>query len=318
MYYTIAFVLYIVIGNLGRWVWGQQPPGTFALDLLVPALWGPGLIAFVDYLDKVSVSALKALRPVLTIDDDTYDHLAYQLANMPPHRALTGSLSWLIIGITVFLLTRTTIYSYFTLWDVIVYAPTFFSAGAVIYHTLHQLSMLSRIFGTIRHPNIFHLEPLYAFSGLSARTAGGWILLSYVTAALLPSSITLGGFGIALIIAISLAILVFILPLLGVHRVLVQEKDHLMVEVNHHLEETVKQIYRCADASTDGTPSDLTATRIDTLDKLLTNLIKARDLIDKISTWPWQPGTIQGIATTILLPIAFWLFQTFIAKLLGE
>jgi hypothetical protein len=32
-----------------------------------------------------------------------------------------------------------------------------------------------------------------------------------------------------------------------------------------------------------------------------------RDLIDGISTWPWEPGTLRGFASTLLLPIFVWL-----------
>jgi hypothetical protein len=37
--------------------------------------------------------------------------------------------------------------------------------------------------------------------------------------------------------------------------------------------------------------------------RLLTALKAERDLIEAASTWPWAPGTVRTIATTLLLPI---------------
>lgn len=38
-----------------------------------------------------------------------------------------------------------------------------------------------------------------------------------------------------------------------------------------------------------------------------TALISQRDLIGRLSTWPWSTGTIRGFATTLLIPVAIWL-----------
>jgi hypothetical protein len=32
-------------------------------------------------------------------------------------------------------------------------------------------------------------------------------------------------------------------------------------------------------------------------------LIRKRQMLENISTWPWNPGIIRGFATTLLLPV---------------
>jgi hypothetical protein len=57
--------------------------------------------------------------------------------------------------------------------------------------------------------------------------------------------------------------------------------------------------------------------RLNELDKALSGLLRMRDVINKLSTWPWQPETLWGMVGAILLPIALWLIQRLLGILLG-
>ena len=41
-----------------------------------------------------------------------------------------------------------------------------------------------------------------------------------------------------------------------------------------------------------------------------------RERIAKASTWPWDPGTLRGVATSFLLPLLTWGVTAGIGKLL--
>ena len=45
-------------------------------------------------------------------------------------------------------------------------------------------------------------------------------------------------------------------------------------------------------------------------------LIRERELFAKISTWPWDPGTFRGFASTLLLPIFLWLITRLLERFL--
>jgi hypothetical protein len=49
-------------------------------------------------------------------------------------------------------------------------------AGAFIYHTIHQLRLVSHIYTSQAIVNLFDLSPLYAFSNLTSQTAIGFII----------------------------------------------------------------------------------------------------------------------------------------------
>jgi hypothetical protein len=47
--------------------------------------------------------------------------------------------------------------------------------------------------------------------------------------------------------------------------------------------------------------------RMDGLNKALASLVVERDLLARLPTWPWQPGTLGAFATAIVLPVALFL-----------
>ena len=46
----------------------------------------------------------------------------------------------------------------------------------------------------------------------------------------------------------------------------------------------------------------------------ITTLIRERELYARISTWPWDAGTIRGFASTLLLPIFLLLVAQLIER----
>jgi hypothetical protein len=45
----------------------------------------------------------------------------------------------------------------------------------------------------------------------------------------------------------------------------------------------------------------------DALQKTMTSLLGEREVVSKLSTWPWSPDTFRGFATALVLPIVIWL-----------
>ena len=148
--------------------------------------------------------------------------------------------------------------------------------------------------------DLYNLEPLFAFSNLTVRAAIGVTLLQYAIIVLLP-----GESRPAVILPVAcltvVAVAVFIWPLAGVHRMLVEEKSREMVAVDQRLKVAVDALY----SRVDGGELD----QVDEVGRTITSLKVARDLIDSRPTWPWQPAAVRSLATAILLPIVLWLLQ---------
>ena len=56
---------------------------------------------------------------------------------------------------------------------------------------------------------------------------------------------------------------------------------------------------------------------IDELEKAFSSLEKGHAMLEAVSTWPWQTGTLRQIAGAILLPITIWVIQYFLNQMLS-
>jgi hypothetical protein len=122
----------------------------------------------------------------------------------------------------------------------------------------------------------------------------GLLLLNYFSILPDPATFTNPALLRLTIFASLAAVACFVLPLKGMHDRIVLEKKRLRAEVNTRLEAAIQQIYRRADTQ------DLTG--IDQLHQLLASLITAREVVDKIPTWPWDLGALTGFLSAFLLP----------------
>ena len=104
-----------------------------------------------------------------------------------------------------------------------------FCFGVLIYHTLHQLMVVRQIYQRA-HVNVFNLGPLYAFSDLSARTAIGILALAYSWYATVPQYFSEQTGAVTGLLLLVITILTFIWPLVGVHNLLVEEKERLLAD----------------------------------------------------------------------------------------
>jgi hypothetical protein len=180
-----------------------------------------------------------------------------------------------------------------------------------VYQSIRQLRAVSRIQAQATHVDLLRPAPLYAFSILTSRTA---IVIALVF--LLPTSITLQSFtsqtwwiwvpwiGGGVVAAVA----VFVLPLLGVQQRIVAEKERLQAEVGLRVAATMEAVHRSVDEGDLAQASALNGT--------LSSLIAERDLVSKLPTWPWQPGTGRAVVSAIALPIGLWLTTRALERLI--
>lgn len=306
-FYAALGIAGYLAASVMRWLDGRQAPGVF--DPLPPPflLWALGVLALHHYLDHYARQALAQFRPLMKGGQSEYDRLEYELTISPARWAALGGAIWVVVSASIVLATRQLALSYFPLWEVIVSVLTFFVGGTFIQHVLHQMRTVRRIYAGIEHVDLYDTQPLIAFSGLTARAAIGLVLLQYAILAILPgeSKTTLI---IPSAVLTLIAVAVFIWPLLGVHRLLEEEKGEQSAAVEQRLKAAVATLYQRVDS---GQLVDM-----EQVEKTITSLKTTRDLIDSRPTWPWQPSTVRGLATAILLPIGLWLLQELLQRLL--
>jgi hypothetical protein len=294
---------------------GVRPVGSF----LAPHAFLAGMIAFfpglIHYLDGMAGAALSALRPALEADEETYAGLRYRLTTLPAVPTLLASA---ISAVTIVLINETLgtpegfkLLADFRASSALLYGlyiVTWWVWGAFVYHTLHQLQVIHRIYTRHTRVNVFRTRLLYAFSGTTAVTAVSLTLPTYAWLAI--TRILRDPTALKLTVPITaLAAVAFVWPQLGARRLLAQEKWHMLDEVSVRFEALIVELReRVESRDTKG---------IDELKKLMAALEIEEQALKKVSTWPWQPETVRYLMTALLLPLVLWLAQYFMQRLVG-
>ena len=311
--YTAATVLLVLLA-----MWTDQfvdPPGLpqptaySAVIALFP-------LALIHYLDGVARSCLRSFRPALSLSDPEVDRLSNELTTLPRGAARVVSLVGVgiaFLGLLVSpeeMLGPPEIPNALSIVGFVGVVFGYMTFALLFYHTVRQLRLVSAIHARAASVNLFQPQPLYAFSTLTLRTAVALVLLSYYIVAV-SSGVSMGPATVGLLgINLSLAVVLFTLPLYGMHTRLREEKNRLMGTVSGRIEGVLSSLHRALEEPVAG--------QIDMLNKGLASLLVERDLIVKSPTWPWTPGTVRAFASSALLPIALWLITRALESSIGR
>jgi hypothetical protein len=319
-FYLIVLLIGLLIEHIIQWMDGSLPMGSISPALLAEAPFLVFAPAVYQYLNTTALQALREFRPALQIDDAQYAILEYRITTVPARPALIATILSVVLaainllaspaayGISSWTSTATaTILALF----LILQAPFYL---ILIYHSLRQLSLVASIHAMVKQINLFQLFPVYAFSSLTARTGLAIILLIYYSYFffydLNVRGSTPGFLGVVSYLPFFLvALACFVLPLLGMHHRLAQEKSRLLAESNRRLELALSDLHE----RIDGGEYD----KVDIIQKTLSALRLEHDVLEKISTWPWKTETLRSFLTIIALPIIMYLISRFIGRLVG-
>lgn len=316
VYYLGLWVVLFLIPSFIYWNEGVFPVGTF---LPVQGFIAGAIVFFlvmIHYLDERAGASVASMRPALKVSEGEYQELQYQLTNLPAGMTLISSL----ITLAIIFLTELMIEPYsIEVLDVspisanlfrFIYFIGWWVMGAFMYHAVHQLRLINRIYTQHTRVNLFRMKPMYAFSNLSALTAGSLAMILYGWMAVAPE-VSLADpitFIITLILLL-IAVVIFIWPQLGIHNLQVAEKDRLLEEANQRFETIIAELHRRVDAGELDQMNDLRLT--------MTNLEMELNSLKGIHTWPWQPETVRWLITALVLPLGLWLIQSVLQRVLA-
>jgi len=312
--YAILFGFVGLLAASPQWIDGSLSFGRFLpLDFLL-AFWTVFPLALMHYLDHYALRALDVFRPIMDADDREVESWEVSLATMPSGPAALAGLGgaaflWAVRLANPELIRPIQTSALHFAVGMLVLTLNFALLGALIFHTVRQLHLVTRIYSRATRLDLFRLSPLYAFSGLTARTGIAWAAALYLSAALFPdflqSRLALVFLGVQILLVAG----AFAWPLLGIHSRLVAEKNRALDELGLRLTRAVAELQSRTDTI------DLEA--MDALNKMVTALAAARDLLLNVPTWPWNPGTPLAVLTTLLLPVGLYLVQRVLEQLIG-
>ena len=313
--YSLLFSAEVVIQHIIGWVDGSLPRFSFQVLYLLFPLWIWGPLAIMTFLDKVALHALREFRPLLRKEDSELFRLQYELTTLPSRSVLVSCLLWTVVFVALMYFVLPAVRQRYSFGPIAVAGTwifgllSFASGSAIYYHTVRQLRPVSQTVGLVERFNLFHLDPVYAFSRLTARTGMVWLALIGLTLLIYPLELV-NVITIALYLTqVVFALGAFILPLWSVHQRLVAEKRRMLAEVNRRVETAIARMHRNLDQDDLGGVKDIKT--------VLDGLAAEREVVTKIATWPWRPATLSGLVSALVLPIALFLIQLAIRTWLG-
>ncbi len=301
------------------WIEGIYPIGTVLPSYVFIAGIVPCFLGLFHYLDDRATEALAALRPVLKVSDREYCRLRYRLETLPRLPTLLASLAWgivVVLGMVSGAFDMPRAYQVLTdapVSRVLLYGVSLIALcviGAFLYHTVHQLGVIHRIYGRHTCVNLFTVRPLYAFSGVAALTSVALTASFYGWIALNPGMLDdpVAAFGVAVPWTV-FALVSFAWPFLGVHRLLVREKERALSEAALRLDATVNELHRQIDSGRLEGMGDL--------NRAIASLEVEQKLLGKVPTWPWRPEAVRLLVTALLIPFLLWIGQYLLQRELG-
>jgi hypothetical protein len=317
-YLGLALVLFLLQTAV---LWAE---GAFPTDSTVHRVHGflagaIGLfLALFHYLDRKAGASLAALRPAMKATEQEYHELHFQLTTLPAGSTLLAGLAALAISSLI-----ETFGEHFHLEALntfpvsghvlrIVYLICWWVFGAFTYHAIHQLRLINRIYTQDTQINLFRMNPLYGLSNLAALTAGSLTMIPYgflwanPSEDLLKDPIVLSFY----LVITSLAVVTFIWPQLGIHRLQVAEKERLLYEATQRFEATITQLHQQVDSENlEGMMN---------LNMAMASLEMERNALGKIPTWPWEPEVVRLLITALALPLGLWVVQFILQRVLGS
>jgi hypothetical protein len=314
-YVGIGLVLFLVQVAV---LWGERvyPVGTIIPSHAFIAGIIPLLLGLCLHLDNRAEEALRTMQPAMKASQEEYARLRYRVTTLPARPTLLASLA----GVTFILLVNLLLGTSRGFDDLIgfpisktviywMYVSSWWFIAAFLYHTVHQLSTINVVYTQYTRVILLRMTPLYALSGLAALTAVTLAAITYGWIALNPG-LSEEPISWAIVVPITvLAIATFVWPLLGIHRLLVQEKGRLLDECSLRLEATIAELHqRVDDARLEGMVE---------LNTTLASLEIELNLLEGVPTWPWQPETVRLLITALALPLGLWLAQFVLQRVMG-
>ncbi len=311
-FYALVYLGIVLFQHGLLWLDGTLPAAEFAPIIFVQNIWSIFIVAAWHYLRNAGSQALAKFRPALDIGDAEFNTLKIRFTNLS---ARTG---WIVtaIALSVFLIavpsskefvgplffSPTTIYlTYFVLLFAFPMNSAFF------FVVIRSLFNISRIYDQVKRINLYNLTPLYALSAFTSRV--GMIFVVFVLINFATASLYGGGFTLFYLVLFALcAVLVFVLPLLGIHQRLVEKKEKLQSEAGERVHAAFNRLNKEQAA---GKLKDIGNTR-----QMVDAMIRQREYIQGVHTWPWDTATLRTFITALLVPMTVWIVQQFLQRTL--
>ncbi len=311
-------ILFPVVGlvqHLVAYGRGFLSPGEFNFDLATAGYWllqGP---LFFIWAMKGGRQAWIDIQPLVSPDEsEHFARMYYEFYTVPKW---PGTVSFIIGGLVglwngladravapavdyAFVELRLSIWVIGTALGVLTF-----------YQLIRQLNIIRNLYTRVAKVDIFNPQPIYGFPRYTATFGVALFFYLYLAPLMLdPTAFASGvSYGTTALL-IPLILVMFFLPLAGMHNRLVNEKEALKAEVGNRIRMILRDIHRAAINEKDFANTNA-------MIAVHTVLLKEKQAIDDLSTWPWRQSTLNGLISAILLPIVLSILRDVISGWIG-
>jgi hypothetical protein len=299
--------------NAVMWIDGSLAPGTLG-PLTIDAFYAPYSLAAVGILRAVADRAIQRFRPALDVTDAEFASVRSSFVNTRPRTlwlSLGGGAVFAALTVIPEGEFRATISSSaLTLAVVIVVGlvPGYAAAVLMVVRAVMYLVGITRLHRRAVHVDLFNREPAHALSSLSAAAGGVIIGIGSFSAATDPQTFRNPALIALNVFALAVAVVAFVGPLGTMRRRLRSEKERLEFENTVLARETAARMQRAV--------ADHDDRAVGPIRDSIAALRDEGEALRAASTWPWEPRTLRGFATSLLLPVLTWFVTAGAAKLL--
>jgi hypothetical protein len=314
IFYLILLFTGGAIQHLYAWNKGILEVGQFNVFLALSGIWLVEQMYYFGHLNPpIARQALDDIRPHLDLDDEGFKLLSYEFTMAPASPPIIVPILGFLFGLVFAAAVRPfspEINYAFPAFVFLIWGLTQTMTLISIYAIIRQLGMVNKVIKQIIRVDINNLNPLYGLSRLTASIGIAIVAIAFLTNFLLVPQHIESALAIVFYVSfLILALAVFVLPLTEINQRLRKEKNRLLRIVSTQIEDAFEKV-RVDIQSNKLEQIQLQSIGIDIM-------LKEKELLETIPTWPWAPSTFRGFLAAVFLPLFLWLVQQLLGRLMG-
>ncbi len=310
-----AIALFLIGAGLSHWAsWqsGSLARYQFDTQLLFPAIWLPANLLFWIWLDSIARNAINDFANGTGKSKPETEKIYDDFISIGTTLSLVLLIAGLALGY-VDSAARAAAYGVTQPALVLLTSAIPILGGVVetlsVFRLFRQLFLVNKLYKNVKRINLFNLWPIYALSRYGYTLA----LLFIVATVIIDIAFRLlGGADLPvgiIIYTLVISLIVFIAPLMGINRRIRREKEQELQRLGTQL----NTIY-------DETEAAVRARKLAKVTPLRSAagaLKEQMDAVQKVATWPWNPGSLRNLFLPILLPLFIAILQRYVLTFLG-
>jgi hypothetical protein len=310
--YTGWLVVQGLLANVAAWDAGLLRVGSFNPLLTFCGIWSFEVLLFSHYLDVIARHSLAGYTPMLkNKGKEALERIHYEFTTMPQRPVLWISVVGFAVGIFLAYSAKSYQPQMFAWpWLAYLFYGISLSVFCVFsYRVIRQLRFASKLYASTEKIDLYFLKPIYSLSRLAVWTSLSVLVIINLNVLLLtPQLLESSAFISVLVLAMLLSLATFLMPLYGIKRRILAEKNRVMAATGRDIETAYDRLDK---AIRSGNSKNLADIKV-----MLDLLHRKKDFIHSIPVWPWNPGTFTALLTAIILPIVLGILSRLMQKAL--